>query len=42
MAEQLGIKMLSYKRLELGLTRLSVDRLVKIAEVLGVKVGELL
>lgn len=42
MAERLGMKPISYKRLELGLTRLSVDRLIKIAEVLEINIKELL
>jgi transcriptional regulator with XRE-family HTH domain len=42
MAERLCMNKLAYERLERGITILSVDRLIKIAEVLGVKVGELL
>lgn len=42
MAERLCMNKLAYERLERGITTLSVDRLIKIAEVLRVKVGELL
>lgn len=42
MAERLCMNKLAYERLERGITTLTVDRLIKIAEVLRVKVGELL
>lgn len=41
MAKLLNMNLLAYERLERGITILSVDRLIKIAEVLKVKVGEL-
>ena len=42
MAELLEIKPLTYERLERGVTALTVDRLIKIAEVLKVKVKDLI
>ena len=42
MAELLEIKLLTYERLERGVTALTVDRLIKIAEVLKVKVRDLI
>lgn len=42
MAERLCMNKLAYERLERGITTLTVDRLIKIAEVLRVKVGELI
>lgn len=42
MAERLCMQLLAYQRLEWGVTALSVDRLIKIAEVLKVEVRELL
>ena len=42
MAELLEIKPLTYERLERGVTILSVDRLIRIAEILKVKVKDLI
>ena len=42
MAERLCMNLLAYQRLEWGVTALTVDRLIKIAEVLKVKVRELI
>ena len=42
MADLLCMRLLAYQRLEWGVTALTVDRLIKIAEVLKVKVRELL
>jgi len=37
MAEKLSINLLAYQRLERGVTKLDVDRLIKITEILGLK-----
>ena len=42
MAERLCMNKLAYERLERGITTLTVDRLIKIAEVLRVNIKELL
>ena len=42
MAERLCMNLLAYQRLEWGVTALTVDRLIKIAEVLKVKVRDLI
>ena len=42
MAERLCMNLLAYQRLEWGVTALTVYRLIKIADVLNIKVKELL
>jgi transcriptional regulator with XRE-family HTH domain len=42
MAHKLGISQNTYSKIELGKNKLTVDRLIGIAEILGVEVAELL
>ena len=42
MAEKMDISLVSYSKIERGITELSVKRLYEIAEILGVNVAELL
>ena len=42
MAERLCMNLLAYQRLEWGVTALTVDRLIKIADVLKVEVKDLI